>query len=173
MVTTPDDAVLRIQSARLDLVPITEADAEEMFEMLLDPHLGAFTGDEPPASVEALRASYAGLASRRSPDGTQLWLNWVMRIKDDGRAVGYLQATVDGDSARLAWVVGLASQRQGYASEGAAAMMECLAGPVGVGDFVAAIHDDHEASKGVARRLSMIPTDELEDGERLWRLSTR
>ena len=40
----------------------------------------------------ALAQRYARLAARRSPDGHQLWGNWVMRVRDTGDAVGTMQA---------------------------------------------------------------------------------
>ena len=78
-----------------------------------------------------------------------------------------------GATARVAWVIGTPFQRRGYASEAAAAMVAFLREQMGVRDIAAAIHDDHEASKGVARRLGFMPTEDFEDGERIWRAPER
>jgi len=169
--SVPDDSRLVLRTERLELTPLTEADAPEMFEILRDPNLGASTGEEPPASVEALRVTYAVLATRRAPGGEALWLNWIVRERTGGPAMGFVQATVTGASAHVAWVIGTAFQRQGYASEAAAAMIALLGDVMGVEDVVAAIPEEHEASQGVARRLGLTPSDDFEYGERLWRTS--
>jgi hypothetical protein len=61
--------------------------------LLDDVALHKFTGGKP-LSAAALAARYARLAHRRSPDGSQLWGNWVMRVRATGMAAGTVQATV-------------------------------------------------------------------------------
>jgi hypothetical protein len=82
----------RIVTARLKLVPLAVGDAEEMVGVLGDERLYAFTGGRPPTLAE-LRARYAQLVVGRSPDGTEQWRNWIVRLRD-GRAVGTVQATI-------------------------------------------------------------------------------
>ena len=77
------------------LEPQVAAHAEEMFVVLADPAIYEYEND-PPRSIEWLRERYARLESRRSSDGTQGWLNWVIRLPD-GRLAGYVQATVYPD----------------------------------------------------------------------------
>lgn len=36
-----------------------------------------------------------------SPDGSQRWLNWIARRRDDRQAVGTVQATVTVQAGRL------------------------------------------------------------------------
>ena len=84
----PADDAMRISTPRLDLVPLAAADADDLFPVLNDPTLGRFTGETPPTDVEAVRAGFARWEARRSPDGAELWLNWVVRRRDDGRAIG-------------------------------------------------------------------------------------
>ncbi len=64
---------------RLVLEPQLAAHAREMFAVLGDPALYAYE-NEPPPSVEWLRTRFAKLESRRSGDGSEQWLNWVIRI---------------------------------------------------------------------------------------------
>ena len=86
----------------------------------------------------------------------------------DGSAIGFVQATVVGELADLAWVVGHSWQGRGYGSEAARAMRDWLAAQ-GVGRFTAHIHPDHAASMAVAERLGLEATDRLdEDGEMIW-----
>ncbi|MBB5787110.1 GNAT family N-acetyltransferase [Jiangella mangrovi] len=158
----------RVVTERFELVPLTVDDAADMAEVLADPALYAFIGGAPPTLPE-LRARYERLAAGRSPDGSEEWLNWVVRRRPDSRAVGYVQATVtdEGRQAEIAWVVGTAFQGQGYATAAAAALVGWLDAR-GVHTVVAHVHPDHAASEAVARRAGLHPTDHYEDGERRW-----
>ncbi|MEV7807939.1 GNAT family N-acetyltransferase [Microbispora sp. NPDC088329] len=157
-----------IAADRLTLRPLTVQDADEMAEVLAGEELYAFIGGAAP-TVPELRARYARLETGRSPDGRQEWLNWIIRRDTDGRALGYVQATVtdEGRRAEVAWVVGTPWQGRGYASEAAAALAGWLRAR-GVARIEANIHPGHEASMKVARRIGLLPTDHVEDGERLW-----
>lgn len=160
-----------IEADRVTLTPLGVGDAEEMAAVLAAPELYTFTGGTPP-TVDDLRARYRRQVVGCSPDGTQLWRNWIVRPVGTEEAVGYVQATVAGDhsSADIAWVIGSAWQGRGYATVAAAAMVDWL-GRRGVERFRAAIHPDNAASNAVARRLGLQPTDEFDDGERVWVLS--
>ncbi|ETK30914.1 GNAT family N-acetyltransferase [Microbispora sp. ATCC PTA-5024] len=159
----------RIEAARLTLTPLTVEDADDMVDVLAGEDLYGFIGGGPP-DLDGLRARYARLAAGRSPDGRQAWLNWIVRRRRDGRPVGTVQATVTGAGRRaeVAWVVGTAWQGRGYASEAAVALAEWLRGR-GVDLLQAHIHPDHQASMKVAAGIGLRPTDQMEDGERLWR----
>ncbi|MGP0053267.1 MAG: GNAT family N-acetyltransferase [Solirubrobacteraceae bacterium] len=57
-------------------------------------------------------------------------MNWIGRDRESGNVVGAVQATLsleDGQlQADLAWIIGVANQRQGYATEAAGAMLGWL-----------------------------------------------
>src|SRR5881392_2854460 len=92
-------------SLTIKLEPQTAAHAEEMFELLSDPKIYRYEG-KPPSSLESLRERFQRLESRRSPDGREQWLNWVIRLQG-GEAAGYVQATVHEDGrAAIAYVLG-------------------------------------------------------------------
>lgn len=163
-----------LSTARLRLDPLVAADADAMVAVLGDERMYQFTGGRPP-SVQQLRDRYERLAVGRSADGNERWLNWILRQRDDECPVGVIQATVtdDGRSAAVAWEVGVAWQGRGIASEAAMEVVDWLIGE-GVGTITAAIHPQHRASKRVAERAGLTPTDELDDGEVVWRrVSTR
>jgi RimJ/RimL family protein N-acetyltransferase len=145
-----------------------------MASVLADPSLYAFTGGEPPTEA-VLRRRYALQVAGTSPDGSEAWLNWVVRVRDGGEAAGYVQATatVSGDAgaaADIAWVVGAPWQGRGYASEAALAMRAWLEAR-GVSRVTAHVLPGHAASEGVARRVGLRPTETIEDGERIWSVS--
>jgi RimJ/RimL family protein N-acetyltransferase len=167
-VTVPPAAP--IASPRLRLVPLRVDDADEMAAVLAAPSLFAFTGGEPP-SADELRDRYA-VQVEGPPDDDEAWRNWIVREETDagdGAATGYVQATVTGDTADVAWVIGEPWQGRGYASEAAQAMVGWL-GMHGVRTVTAHIHPEHAASAAVVDRVGLKPTLTIEDGERLWRM---
>ena len=158
-----------VVTERLRLVPLTVEDADEMVTVLGDERMYEFIGGGP-LSLDQLRERYRHLVVGRSADGSEQWLNWVVRLAADGRAVGAMQATVvaERSSADVAWEVGVAWQGRGIASEAASSVVEWLLGE-GVGTITANIHPEHRASAAVATRAGLAPTSELVDGETVWR----
>ncbi len=159
-----------IQTARLSLEPLRVDHAEEMAAALDDPALHEFIGGAP-ATVDELRRRYAVQAVGHSANGDEGWLNWVIRVQETGRAAGTVQATVRRSGphlgAAVAWVVGSAHQRRGIASEAATAMVAWLR-EQGVDQIEALVHPEHRASSTVARRLGLVATGDLVDGEVRW-----
>ncbi|WP_328905157.1 GNAT family N-acetyltransferase [Streptomyces sp. NBC_00234] len=152
---------------RLDALPLDTAYADEMATVLADPALHTYTGGAP-EDAGALRARYARQLAG-SPDPAERWWNWVIRVRADGRLAGYVQATVRGTRAEVAWVVGAGWQGRGYAKEAAEGLVAHLLGGGEVRTVVAHIHPDHAASAAVAAAAGLAPTDEWEDGELRWR----
>ena len=158
------------RTERLDLEPLTVEHAAELAPVLDDAALHEFTGGAPLAPA-ALTARYARLAERRSPDGQQLWGNWVMRVRGTSMAVGTMQVTLPAAGpaagpAEVAWVVGRQVQGRGYAKEAASGLVALLreAGWT----VIAHIHPAHLASQRVARAAGLSPTAEVHDGEVRW-----
>jgi RimJ/RimL family protein N-acetyltransferase len=158
-----------IETERLLLEPVRADHAVEMAPVLDDQRLHDFIGGRP-ATLEELRARYIQLVAGHSADGSQGWLNWVVRHRRSGVAVGTVQATLrsnGGVMAEVAWVIAAAHQGQGYAKEASAAMTRWLCDR-GVDALIAHVHPTHEASIRVARYLGLTPTDMVEDGEVRW-----
>lgn len=137
-----------------------------MVEVLSSPELYDFTGDRPP-TLEELGSRYkAWLAGPATDD--EIWHNWIIRLPDSRTAIGLVQATVTAPSADLAWLVGVAWQGNGYATEAATAMSDWLI-TRGVDRFRAHIHPGHVVSGKVATAIGLTATDESdEDGEIVW-----
>ena len=85
-----------IESHTLRLEPLAVAHAGEMFETLSAQSIYDYMPGVPPSSAAALRERYAML-ERKSADGGQLWLNWIIRVRS-GKCVGFVQATVYQDA---------------------------------------------------------------------------
>lgn len=159
-----------IETARLELAPLRPDDADEMVGVLADPLLYAFTGGTPPDPA-TLRDRYGRQARGWSSDGTEQWLNWIVRLPATNEAIGFVQATVldAGSVAEIAWLIGVAWQGQGYATEAVTSVVGWLE-TAGAAEIVAHVHPGHRASAGVAARAGLISTDELDaDGEQIWR----
>jgi RimJ/RimL family protein N-acetyltransferase len=158
------------QTERLEVEPLAPAHAAEMAPALNDVGLHRFIGGTP-LTAEALTAWYERLAVRRSPDGDQLWGNWVLRVRQTGVAIGTLQATLPSRGpaagpAEVAWVVITRDQGHGYAKEAARSLTARLAD---AGWSVAAyIHPGHRASQRVALAAGLTVTDVVRDGEQRW-----
>jgi RimJ/RimL family protein N-acetyltransferase len=143
-----------LHTPRLRLEPIAERHADGLWAPLADPLLYSHVPQEPPASPQALRERCALLSTRRSPQGDQLWLNWVMCDARDGRYLGRLQATVHADgSAWIAYEVFSPFWHRGFASEGCAAMIAWLIQTLGVQQLVAEVDSLNEASLRLLDRL--------------------
>lgn len=160
-----------IHTPRLELTLLTVDDADEMAGVLADPRLHEFIGGRPDSPTE-LRERYRRWVAGPGDDHER-WLNWIVRTRHDAAAVGTLQATLetapDGHrSADVAWVIGVAWQGRGLASEAAAALVAWLRDH-GIDDIRASIHPDHGASAAVARRAGLEPTTQQHDGETVWR----
>jgi RimJ/RimL family protein N-acetyltransferase len=165
-----DQVRMQITTDRLLLTPLQPGDADEMVEVLADERLHEYIGGRPAGRGE-LRRRYAVLAEGSSePD--ELWLNWIVRLRSDPRPLGTVQATLRNEDGRwnaeVAWVVGVAWQGRGFASESAAALVDRLRS-CGVKTVVAHVHPDHRASAVVAERAGLRPTAEEVDGEQVWR----
>lgn len=151
----------------LRLEPLATTHAAEMEHVLSDAGLYEFIGGSPPTR-DALEARYARQVAGPS-DGVYAWHTWVVRLEDDDRAVGYVQATVHGDEglAELAWVIGSPWQGRGLASDAAAVVLQFVVAS-GVARVIAHVHPDHVASQRVAARLGLVATARTVDGEVEW-----
>jgi RimJ/RimL family protein N-acetyltransferase len=154
-------SISAIRTGRLELLPLRVEHAGEMAEVLSDPALHTFIGGTP----EALRSRYEGMTAG-SPDPAVSWLNWVIRLPAEDCLTGTVQATVDGTTAEIAWVVGTPWQGRGIATEAVLGLVDWLPAQT----IIAHIHPDHQASAAVATAAGLAPTDEQHDGEIRWLL---
>ena len=160
-----------IMTDRLVLRQLCVADVGEMAVVLADPALHQFTGGRP-ATLEELNERYASWV-HGSGSATELWLNWIVRRRNDEVAIGTVQATVvhrdERREAAVAWTIGTPWQRQGYASEATLGLLLWLRNQ-GIDSVVAHIHPGHAASTAVAMRAGLHATGDVVDGETVWRL---
>lgn len=147
-----------IRGQQVTLEPQTAEHAERMYALLSDPALYEHLDEDPPASAEWLRERFRKLETRQSPDGREKWLNWV--IRDGAREpVGYVQATVRGTDADIAFVLSSARWGQGLAFDATDAMMDELAAQFGVTRFFATVDRGNRRSIRLLKRLGFHTVD--------------
>lgn len=143
------------------LEPQVEAHAAAMYEVLRDPAIYEFEG-EPPPSVAALAAGFRRKESRRSTDGAQIWLNWVVRL-DSGELAGYVQATVLQDgSSYVGYEFASRYWRRGIATASLRTMFDELAGNYGVRLLVAVLKSANYRSMALLTKLGFVPVTPVE-----------
>lgn len=155
-----------LRTDRLGLEPLVANHAAEMVAVLADPSLYHFTGGDPP-TLSTLEARYREQV-RGPADASERWCNWIVRRSADHEPVGFVQATLRGAVADVAWVVGVEHQGEGIATEAAGAMFAWLQ-TCPVHTVTAHIHPGHDASQHVAAALGLSPSGAVDDeGEEIW-----
>jgi ribosomal-protein-alanine N-acetyltransferase len=150
------DATLEtvLHTPRLRLEPQRVEHAEALFGPLGDARLYAHIPQEPPPSLDALRERLALLSTRRSPQGDELWLNWVVRDAHDRALLGRVQATVRADApCYLAYEVFPAHWQRGIATEACRRAMHWLIDELQVKHFTAEVDSLNTASLRLLQRL--------------------
>ena len=145
-------------AGNLVLEPLTVAHADAMFDDVLgDPRLYAYLDYGPPPSRQHVRESYARLESRRSPDGEQQWLNWIIR-GPTGDPLGYVQATVvSADTSWVAWLLASRHWGLGHAATASRAMIDHLQADHRIATFLATVEVANARSIALLDRLSFRP----------------
>jgi RimJ/RimL family protein N-acetyltransferase len=150
------------------LAPLRATDAEDLVGLLAESELRIWLRAR---DVDQLRDRFAGWEVRRSPDGREAWLNWIVRSAEDGRALGWTQATVAEGAAQVAYAVLPDERGRGYGTEALKAMMRELSDELGVVFFEAHIDEANVGSQRVAAAAGLKRTDRTARGESVWTLS--
>lgn len=116
-----------VRASGLQLEPLVASHADEMFAVLSDGRMYDFMPGAPPTSLAALRERYSMLATQRSPDARQGWLNWIVRL-DSGACAGFVQATLYTEhTGDFAFALAPALWGRGMALEACRAALPVLA----------------------------------------------
>jgi [ribosomal protein S5]-alanine N-acetyltransferase len=129
--------------------------AVELYPLLSDPALYEFNDGPRPQSCAALFERFKKLESRLSPDGTEQWLNWVIRL-GDGQAAGFVQATVFRDhTANIAYTLGQKHWGKGLALAAVSQMLAMLADEYSVAKLRASVDPRNIRSIRLLNRLGL------------------
>ena len=139
---------------RLILEPLMAAHATALLPHFCNPALYPFIPQDAPASLVSLTERYCRLESRSSPDGSEIWLNWAVKLAGGNEYVGYAQAGVEADGqAMLAYFVFTPYQRRGYATEMCMRIRDHLITAFAVESVYALIDTRNQASIALVERL--------------------
>lgn len=143
-----------LRGASVSLEPLLADHARELYPLLSDPRLYVHLDAAPPTSEAALETRFRKLETRRSPDGTQLWLNWLVRSRAE-EPLGYVQATVlpGNTAAWIAYVIGHAHQGNGFGREATALMCDHLRADYGVRRLLASVESANTPSRRLLEAL--------------------
>lgn len=152
----------------LRLEQLVPAHACELFAGLSDPALYLFIDEVAPASVGALRARYEQLVSRRSPDRSQVWLNWAIWSPADHAYVGVVQATVGlNQVAEVAYILFRSFWGRGYARAAVAKMIKLVRDNHDILTFLAHVDARHFKSRAMLEVLGFRCVRIRRDAERI------
>lgn len=145
----------RLAGEGIVLEPQVAGHAAELYAVISDPSLYEFIDDKEPVSEAALRERLGRLESRLSGDGSEHWLNWVIRT-EAGEVAGYVQATVTPDhAAEIAYVLGRAFWRRGIGFAACRLMIEELQRRYGVTRITATLDPANVASLALLKKLEL------------------
>lgn len=122
--TAKPDLERVLSTSRLILEPLLPAHAGQLFPHLSDDRLYRYHAGRP-ANVAQLEERFQKWVARRSPDGSQIWLNYAVR-RVDGPYVGWVQATVGDNVATIGYDIFPPFWRQGYAKEACRELIRAL-----------------------------------------------
>jgi RimJ/RimL family protein N-acetyltransferase len=122
---------------------------------------------EPPTNLECLTTRFRKFESRHSPDATEAWLNWAL-IGLDGKACGYVQATVNLNSrvAQVAYFVFSPTQCQGYAREALGGLIPALREAYRIVKFNAEIDTRNVPSIRLVESLGFVLTRHVKNADK-------
>ena len=168
MIDLPPDAALVADTPRLRLVPALPEDAHEMFLLLNDQRLHDHVGGTPLGEQDVLER-LRRCSDRRSVDGHELLLDWIVRLVPLGEAIGEVTAVVDDDGrAELTWVIGRRWQHHGFAFEAVDVIVGLLEAHAAVCCIQAYIPSRHRSAQRVAECLGMTLTGAKRGRWELW-----
>lgn len=141
-------ARLRAETLRSDHAPLVWRD-------LQDQRLYKFSSSEP-LDLPSLQARYDFLSGARSPNGSELWLNWVLFFLGSNKPIGVIQATILQDgSATIGYEIFPEYWRQGIGAESVREMNQILLREMGVSVIAAEMDVRNAGSVALARAAGM------------------
>lgn len=146
-------------SQRLRLEPTSTHHAARVYEAMSDERLWTYFPNLRPKSLEELRELYRRW-QRGNPyaNRDEAWENWICLLQDTETPVGAFQATILPEgTAYIAYAIYIDYQRQGYAREGARAVIDHLRDVHHVRRVLADMHKENTASINLAETLGFKP----------------
>ena len=154
-------SVSPIESRSLRLEPLVAAHAEEMFRPMLAAAIYDYMPGQPPTSTSTLRERYAQLEKGWSADGSERWLNWVVRL-NSRECVGFVQATIYPQlTADFAFAFAPEQWGRGVAFEACSAVLPYLGRDFAVRELFATVDRRNLRSIRLLQRLGFLGVQSL------------
>lgn len=145
-----------VETTRLTLRRMTEADFPALCEMLYDPEVMRFY--EGAFSEEEARQWLNRQIARYEQWGFGLW---AVTLRENGRVIGQcgltMQKIPQDEVLEVGYLLNRAYWHQGYATEAAKACRDYAFQALGATEVYSIIRDTNDASQAVARRNGMTP----------------
>ena len=167
-------ATQKIETQRLLLEPLVEAHADILFNSLCDERMYRWIESGGPTDIDQLRTKWKRNESRISPDGTEAWLNWAIRLRNDGPYIGKLDAELDTpfNVKNVGFVLFPMYWGYGYATESLLAVKSALVSH-GIVSMRATVATPNIASARVLEKSGFTPGDLVKDevDTREWKIT--
>jgi [ribosomal protein S5]-alanine N-acetyltransferase len=158
---------VRIETARLDLLPLDIGVLRDIGARRLEAVAAALGADVPPSFPDGVPAELRIAQLERDP-AEQPWLVRAIVLRDERRVVGaagFHSPPDPGGRAELGYEVVEGDRRRGFAREAVAALMEWAAATGSVKVFRAAIAPENTASQALVASLGFERVGEQIDPE--------
>ncbi|WP_431256483.1 GNAT family N-acetyltransferase [Roseateles chitinivorans] len=109
-----------MQTARLTLSQLVDADIDELATLLWDERVYEHIGGLPSEADEVALGLRRALIGPPVDRASERWLNYAVRLRENHQLIGRLEATVHDGVAEVAFLLGPSSWGHGYAAEGLA-----------------------------------------------------
>jgi ribosomal-protein-alanine N-acetyltransferase len=147
-----------MDTQRLRLLPLDEADREPLARLLADPEVTRFLPQLAAANLDAARTlARQRIALYAAQWRTQGLAPWGLRLRQDDTFIGWcgLRPAPDFDAVEMVWLMARAHWGRGLASEAARAVLDYAFARRGLPRLIALILPGNRASLRLAERLGM------------------
>ncbi len=161
MIPDVDLAIPTIETERLILRPMREADATALFEISQDPEVVRFVGDRHVPTLQEAWRMVAGWIGHWALRG---YGQWAIEERESGRFIGRagIINPADWPGPEVGYLLGRQFWGRGYATEAARAAMDWGFREIGFEDLISLIDPANHASIAVATRLGEVLRGETE-----------
>lgn len=147
---------------RLQYEALTPFHAPLLHPVLKAEEVWRHIGPSEAATLEELAARFMGMAAGPPPArAEERWVNFAVRLADEGPYCGRIEATVHGSWAEIAYLFGPAFWGRGLATEAVHWLREHLREHFGVTELWAATRAANSASVRLLRRLGFVESPPL------------
>lgn len=156
------------ETSRLILEPLNRHHAVYFFNLLQDKRIYDFIPTSPPKTVDDLIKRYTLLEDLCSPDKTEIWLNWAVRLKniEPLEYIGRVEATVYKDlTAKIAYEPSSNYWSSGYAEEMCRELLDILRTEYQVRKFVANIDTLNMKSISLIKKIGFKLHKKIENAD--------